>query len=114
MSTPTLVARPVPGYRDWRGDAACRDVDPELFFPDGDVKSVRAQVAMAKLICRRCPVSATCLSWALASGQEAGIWGGLTEAERHRLLRRTRPGSTAPFRSAASAPAWRATPASSP
>jgi WhiB family redox-sensing transcriptional regulator len=114
MSTPTEVARPVPGYRDWRDDAACRDVDPELFFPDGDVKSVRAQVTMAKLTCRRCPVSATCLSWALASGQEAGIWGGLTEAERHRLLRRTRPGSTAPFRSAASAPVWRATPASSP
>jgi len=114
MSTPTEVARPVPGYRDWRDAAACRDVDPELFFPDGDVKSVRAQVAMAKLTCRRCPVSTTCLSWALASGQEAGIWGGLTEAERHRLLRRTRPGSTAPFRSAASAPVWRATPASSP
>ena len=37
---------------------------------------------MAKLICRGCPVSATCLSWALASGQQAGIWGGMTEDER--------------------------------
>ena len=43
---------------------------------------------MAKRICRGCPVSATCLSWALADGQEAGIWGGLTEGERHRLHRR--------------------------
>jgi WhiB family redox-sensing transcriptional regulator len=45
---------------------------------------------MAKLICRGCPVSATCLSWALASGQEAGIWGGLTEDQRRRLHRRSR------------------------
>jgi len=84
MSTSTSAVRPVGDLRpDWRHDAACRDADPELFFPDGD----RAQVKTAKLICRGCPVSATCLSWALASGQEAGIWGGLTEDERHRLHR---------------------------
>ena len=73
---------------DWRADAACRDVDPELFFPDGDIRSARAQLKTAKLICRGCPVSATCLNWALASGQEAGIWGGLTEDERRGLRRR--------------------------
>ena len=84
MSTSTSAVRPVGDLRpDWRHDAACRDADPELFFPDGD----RAQVKTAKLICRGCPVSTTCLSWALASGQEAGIWGGLTEDERHRLHR---------------------------
>ena len=47
----------------------------------------RAQVKTAKLICRGCPVSASCLSLALASGQQAGIWGGLTEDERRRLHR---------------------------
>ena len=72
----------------WRDDAACGDADPELFFPDGDTVSIRMQVKAAKAICRGCPVSATCLSWALASGQEFGIWGGLTEDERHRLQRR--------------------------
>jgi WhiB family redox-sensing transcriptional regulator len=72
---------------DWRDDAACRGSDPELFFPDGDTWSARAQVKTARLICRRCPVSVTCLSWALASGQEAGIRGGLTEDERHTLRR---------------------------
>jgi WhiB family transcriptional regulator, redox-sensing transcriptional regulator len=74
--------------RDWRSDAACRDADPELFFPDGDIRSARAHVKTAKLICRGCPVSATCLTWALTNGQEAGIWGGLTEDERRRLHRR--------------------------
>jgi len=75
---------------DWRDGAACRDADPELFFPDGENRYGRAQVKMAKLICRGCPVSVTCLSWALTSGQEAGIWGGLTEDERRSLRRRSR------------------------
>ena len=56
--------------------------------PDDDIRSARVQVKMAKLICRGCPVSATCLNWALAGGQGAGIWGGLTEDERRRLPRR--------------------------
>ena len=89
MSTSTVAARSARGRRpDWRADAGCRDADPELFFPDGDIRSARAEVKTAKLICRGCPVSATCLSWALDSNQEAGIWGGLTEDERRRLSRR--------------------------
>jgi WhiB family redox-sensing transcriptional regulator len=81
---------PLPRDRrpDWRRDAACRDADPELFFPGRDNRYVRAQVKAAKLICRGCPVNATCLSWALVTDQQAGIWGGLTEAERLRLHRR--------------------------
>jgi len=102
MSTPATAARPAPDSRpDWRDQAACRDADPELFFPDDNTRSARAQVKTAKLICRGCPVSATCLSWALASGQEAGIWGGLTEDERRMLHRRGRPGWTTPFPSTA-------------
>jgi len=86
MSTSTAAARPACDRQDWRLEAACRDADPELFFPGGDTKP--AQVKTAKLICRGCRVNATCLSWALASGQEAGIWGGLTEDERRGLQRR--------------------------
>ena len=95
MSTSTTAARSARDLRpDWRDAAACRDADPELFFPDGDLGSARAQLKTAKLICRGCPVSATCLSWALASGQEAGIWGGLTEDERRGLLRRGLPSTS--------------------
>ena len=89
MGTSTVAARSARGRRpDWRDDAACRDADPELFFPDS--RSAWGQVKRAKLICRGCPVSATCLSWALDSNQEAGIWGGLTEDERRRLQHRGR------------------------
>jgi len=92
MTTSTSAATSASDYRpDWHDYAACRDADPELFFPDGDIRSARAQVNTAKLICRGCPVRTICLSWALASGQEHGIWGGLTEDERRRLHRHNRP-----------------------
>ena len=98
MSTSTVTAKAASDRPHWRADAACRDADPELFFPDVGLSSARAQVKTAKLICRGCPVTATCLNWALARGQEAGIWGGLTEDERRRLHRRshrlTRPGQS--------------------
>jgi WhiB family redox-sensing transcriptional regulator len=91
MSTPAEAAQPDCGHRpDWRVHAACRDSDPELFFPEGTISSARTQVKTAKLICRGCPVSATCLTWAVAEGQEAGIWGGLTEDERRKLRHRGR------------------------
>lgn len=74
---------------DWRHRAACRDVDPELFFPIGTDGPAVAQVAEAKAVCRRCPVRAECLTWALSSGQDAGVWGGLDEHERRAFKRRT-------------------------
>ena len=91
MTTSTTAATLASDRRpDWHDHAACRDADPDLFFPDGAIRSARAQVKAAKLICRGCPVRTICLSWALASGQEHGIWGGLTEDERRRLHRRSR------------------------
>jgi WhiB family redox-sensing transcriptional regulator len=76
---------------DWRNYAACRDVDPDLFFPLGTSGSSLLQIEEARQICRTCPVSAPCLEWALDSGH-AGVWGGTTEDERrsHRQLRTIR------------------------
>ena len=73
---------------DWRHKAVCRDEDPELFFPVGN--SGPAQIADA-LVCNRCPVTTECLTWALDSGQDAGVWGGMSEDER-RALKRATPG----------------------
>jgi WhiB family redox-sensing transcriptional regulator len=95
MSASTAAARPARDRRpDWRDHAACRDADPDMFFPDGDIRSARAQVQTAKQMCRGCPVRTTCLSWSLASGQEHGIWGGLTEDQRRGLHRGSRPWAT--------------------
>lgn len=73
---------------DWRHRAACREEDPELFFPIGTTGPALMQVEDAKAVCRRCDVVESCLSWALDNGQDAGVWGGLSEDERRALKRR--------------------------
>ena len=77
--------------RDWRHFAACREgegIDPELFFPIGTSGPALIQILEAKAVCRRCPVSDECLQFALRSGQDSGIWGGMSEDERRALKRR--------------------------
>jgi len=74
---------------DWRHKAECRTEDPELFFPVGNSGPALLQISEAKAVCRRCPVASQCLTWALESGQDAGIWGGMSEDERRSLKRRT-------------------------
>ena len=66
----------------WRGDAACRDTDPDLFFPVGQTGPAIAHIENAKAVCQTCDVRVECLEYALMTNQDAGIWGGLTEDER--------------------------------
>jgi WhiB family redox-sensing transcriptional regulator len=68
--------------------AACRDEDPELFFPIGNTGPALLQIEDAKAVCRRCPVIDACLQWAFESNQDAGVWGGMSEDERRALKRR--------------------------
>jgi WhiB family redox-sensing transcriptional regulator len=74
---------------DWRHEAACREVDPELFFPIGNSGPALLQIEDAKQVCRRCSVMEDCLRWAIESGQDAGVWGGMSEDERRSYKRRT-------------------------
>ena len=74
---------------DWRARAACRDEDPELFFPLGDSGPALMQIEDAKTVCRSCNVVSDCLTWALESSQDSGIWGGMSETERRALRRRS-------------------------
>ena len=69
---------------DWRHKAICRDEDPELFFPVGTSGPAIAQIADAKLVCARCPVTADCLAWAIEH-REHGVWGGTDENDRRRM-----------------------------
>ena len=78
---------------DWRHRAICRDEDPELFFPIGNTGPALLQIEQAKMVCRRCPVIQECLTWALESGQDAGVWGGLSEDERRAPQAPQRPRS---------------------
>ncbi|HET7488705.1 MAG TPA: WhiB family transcriptional regulator [Acidimicrobiales bacterium] len=69
----------------WRQRAACRGVDPDVFYPGDD-----EQAEEAKAICGICPVREACLEYALVNRERDGVWGGATERERRRILRQRR------------------------
>lgn len=75
---------------DWLDDALCRSKgeDPEDWFPIGGGTEAKAAENHAKAVCWRCLSQPECLRWALETGQENGIWGGLSEGERQQLRRR--------------------------
>jgi WhiB family redox-sensing transcriptional regulator len=73
---------------EWRRTAACRDTDPDLFFPVGTTGPAIEQIANAKAVCRQCDSQTACLEFAIATNQDSGIWGGTSEEER-RQLRKT-------------------------
>jgi WhiB family redox-sensing transcriptional regulator len=82
---------------DWRPEAACRGIDPELFFSSDEIvnkQERQEQEKAAKTVCARCTVRAQCLSYALEAGERYGIWGGLNAQER-RALGRERSGDRA-------------------
>jgi WhiB family redox-sensing transcriptional regulator len=69
----------------WRQRAACRGVDPDIFYPSSDEEAEEA-----KAICRVCPVRESCLEYAIINRERDGVWGGATERERRRIIRQRR------------------------
>lgn len=49
----------------------CHNADPELFFSEDSM-----QVAVAKQLCRSCPMAQACLEGALSRSEPCGVWGG--------------------------------------
>lgn len=82
------VAVTRPGAREgWRQSAACRGSGPNLFVPVGETGPAVEEIGAAKAVCCLCPVAGECLVYALATNQQAGVWGGATEDERIPLRR---------------------------
>jgi WhiB family redox-sensing transcriptional regulator len=75
---------------EWMADGKCREMPPATFFPSDGIG-----VQVAQRICADCPVSETCLEYALAHRIDHGVWGGRSERERRRILRRRRTMSEA-------------------
>lgn len=82
--------KPATPPANWQARGACRQEDPELFFPLGTTGPALTQIEEAKAVCRRCPVLGWCREWALETRQDSGVWGGLSEDERYALQGRTR------------------------
>lgn len=70
----------------WMDDAVCAETAPDIFFPEkgGSTRD-------AKALCQSCGVRQQCLDYALERDERFGIWGGLSERERRRVARGTRP-----------------------
>jgi hypothetical protein len=63
--TPPARSNSMTARANWRDDAACRDADPDLFFPIGTTGPALRQIGEAKRVCRTCPAQTQCLAWAL-------------------------------------------------
>lgn len=73
----------MPEGMEWMLAAKCRGVTPGEFFPsDG------SGVERAMRVCDGCPVKTDCLEYALENRIEHGVWGGTSERERRRILKR--------------------------
>ena len=98
----TVPERPT-GWMDaaeCKSERAYRDAEDlglehpnELFIPRRDPgERGRPSISftiVAKRVCARCPVTEQCLAYAL-DGDEVGIWGGTTNAERNAMGRKQR------------------------
>jgi WhiB family redox-sensing transcriptional regulator len=73
----------------WMALGNCRLHPPATFFPSDGVG-----VDRARKICRDCPVLGTCLEFALEERIDHGVWGGCSERERRRILKRRRVDET--------------------
>lgn len=70
---------------EWMAEGSCREVSPATFFPSDGVG-----VEAARKICATCPMKSPCLEYALRHRIDHGVWGGASERERRRILRRRR------------------------
>ncbi len=79
---------------EWVNQAACRDHDPDMWFPPvGNRSTYQAAVA----ICADCPVRLACLNYAVTNRIRFGVWGGLNEDRRRRLRPPSRPARPVPL-----------------
>lgn len=72
---------------DWKQQAACKGVDPNVFiYPiavdeHAELRSFNnrqraAYREKAAAYCRGCPVQAECLAYARSNHERSGVWGG--------------------------------------
>lgn len=84
ISLVEFLRAPITDERPWVVFAACREADPDIFFP-----SNKAQEQAALALCAMCPVLDECQSYSLDARETFGVWGGLTEKQRRSAIRRS-------------------------
>lgn len=74
----------------WMRQGECRNYPASAFFPSDGVG-----VDAARKICATCHVVDECLTYALEARIDHGVWGGTSERERRRILKRRREAAAA-------------------
>jgi WhiB family redox-sensing transcriptional regulator len=74
---------------NWETRGACRNSQyhPDLWFPSPNETFT---IQLAQKICSTCPVIMECRTTSIARGERNGVWGGLTEEQRFRLIKQQR------------------------
>lgn len=68
-------------HENWMDTAICRSLDSSLFFPEDGQRS-----AEAKLVCSTCIHQSACLEYAVQHGIRDGVWGGVAERDRRKMI----------------------------
>lgn len=68
--------------KDWRDEAACLGVEPEIFYPAALRPGSRSHNNEALALCGTCDVRAECLDWAYEINDGWAVLGGLTPRQR--------------------------------
>ena len=73
---------------DWQLAAACRGMDDTWFFPPDreQAKARTSRISRAKAVCAHCPALIPCRNFALDNREVFGVWGGLSEDDREKVL----------------------------
>ena len=66
----------------WMEEALCAQVDGDLFYPEKGQST-----AEAKAVCGRCDVRTECLEYSLQNKERFGVFAGVSERERRKLLK---------------------------
>ncbi len=67
----------------WRVSAACRGLDPQIFY-------VNDEDGEAPAICGNCNVRPECLEHAITNREKEGFWGGMNQRQRRSIIRARR------------------------
>lgn len=82
----------------WERDAACRDYDPDLFFPERGGRAGQNDAERAIAVCNACPLDALigCARKAINGNNRHGVWAGVyygngsrQKARAHEQIQRT-------------------------
>lgn len=88
MASIKRLPAPIMESYEWQWQGSCMGADSAVFFSPEAERGLKRQRRedRAKAVCATCPVIEQCREHALAVQEPYGVWGGLTEAERSRII----------------------------